>query len=334
MQLDIRQFMSLSKPGLFLCVTLALFLTTTSASAGNPAEDGPRIGGIVAHLTDNDEAVRVKHMRQLMEYGQSAMPFLVGIREYGSPAQRRGAIVGMALLPIPALAAEDLMDALGDDDLATRSLAAHSLALIGPSAAPGLTAALSGDRQTVRDAAAYALTLMGQKSVPALTHALASDNIFVRSKAAWLLGAMGSEATSAVPALIRALDTKDMRVMHVVAEAIDLIGPDPALVYYHLILIGSEPGTLPLRRVGGNAAPVLVRLLTRPGTPLAQIAFRALASIGRDAMPALKAALQSGTPSQRTAAALLLVDIDPAMVHELPEDVRSSLAGATRQPEQ
>ncbi len=334
MIIDIRPFLRLGKCIAPLIVAIVFFSVCTPAIGGTAAEDGPKIGAIAANLADKDEAVRKKSMRQLMVYGQAAMPFLIGIREYGSLSQRRGAIVGMALLPIPALATDHLMLALGDDDVATRSLAAHSLALIGAPAAPGLTQALSNDYQTIRDAAAYSLKLMGKESVSALANALATNDIFARSKAAWLLGGMGKDATPAIPALIRALNCTDIRVMHVVAEAIDLIGPDPALAYHHLIQLGSKPGTLPLHRLGRDAAPVLVQLLNRPGTPLGQIAFHTLGTIGEDAKPALMEVLANGSPSQRTASALLLVEIDPAMVYTLPDDVRSSLAGAKRQLKQ
>jgi len=334
MTIDSRLFLHLGNY-LWLLIIIGLLAVPPSHAKAATSEDGPKLGAIAAHLASKDKSIRAEAAVDLKGYGQSAMPFLIGIREYGSPAQRRGAIIGMALLPIPALATDQLIDALGDDDPTSRSFAAHSLALIGSMAAPQqLAAQLSCEDRYTRDAAAYALELMGRKSIPALIETLASDDAFAKSKAAWLLGRMGNKAQSAIPSLIRALDSDDDRVMHVIAEAIDLIGPDPGIAYYHLMLLHSEPGGFPLPRIGREASPVLVRLLMRPGTPLGQLAFRALANIGEIASPALMDALHSGTPSQRTAAALLLVEIDPDVAHTLPDELRRSLAGAKRQPKQ
>jgi hypothetical protein len=51
-------------------------------------------------------------------------------------------------------------------------------------------------------------------------------------------------------------------------------------------------------------------------------------AIGQEAAPALRRAVETGTPSQRTGAALLLSDIDPDSVLTLPDDLRLSLSGA------
>lgn len=334
MHIDIRLFLYLGKYIYPIAVIGFLMMTPSHVRAELSIEDGPQIGAIAEQLADADTTVRAEGIRLLKEYGQSAMPFLIGIREYGSPDQRRGAVLGLALLPIPALATDELIAALADEDLTTRSMAAHALAVVGPTAAPRLTAELSSQDIPVRSAAAYALKLMGTHAIPALTTALGSEDALVISHAAGLLGHMGRDALAAVPALIRALDADDIRVMHVVAETLDLIGPEPALVRHHLLLLNSKPDGFPFGRIGRGAAPTLVRLLTRPGTPMGQIAFRTLASIGHDATPALMAALDVGTPGQRIAAALLLVDIDPNMAQIIPEDLRSALAGVTNQPEQ
>lgn len=333
MKLDIRLFWLLGKWKIFLvALTLCLYLPL-SAQATDTAEDGPAIGSIVEQLASADGTTRLAGMHKFAPYAPHALPYLIGIREYGSPTQRRGAIIGMALLPFPQLALDNIMEALGDKDPACRSLAAHTLAMTGSVAAPRLATALGSHDQLIRDAAAYSISLMGEKAVPALTQALEADDPLIRAKAAWLLGRLGPAALAATPTLVRALNSNDIRVMHVVAEAIDLIGPDPATLLYHCMLIGNNPGN-PIEKIGTSAAPTLVRLLSRPGTPLAQTAFRALANIGRSALPALRGAIASGSPSQQTAAALLLVNIDPSMVHELPEELRSSLTGARRQPEQ
>jgi HEAT repeat protein len=279
-------------------------------------------------LGSPDPTIRRHAAAALADQGLAALPDLERALASPSAERRRGAALGLGLLSIPALAEDALLNAMADPDVAVRSMAARSAAQAGPILAPSLVALLAAPDPNQRNAAAYALTLMGGPAVDALARGLATDNPFARAKAAWLLGHMGEEAVSAIPALVRALDSTDPRVTHVVAEAIDLIGPNPGLVWHHLMLLGGPSGGFPLKRTGSRAAPILVRLLARPGTPLAQIAFHALAAIGPDALPALRLAVKDGSPSQRTAAALLLSDIDPDSVLALPEDLRQSLSGA------
>lgn len=330
MQIDIRHIVRMGTlPCLCFIIAMAATMPATAGAASAPQSD---ISGLATRLVDTDSSVRTSAAFELRTYGQAVLPSLMAIYAHGTTLERRGAMIGLSLLPQPALGMPILLDGLGDMDMTTRSLAAHGLALLGTQAAPWLTARLSAPQLDIRGAAAFALKLMGRASIPALTQGLKSNDIFTRSKAAWLLGRMGHDAKSALPALIRALETDDMRVMHVVAEAIDLIGPDPELTVFHLLQLGSSGNACPTGRLGKHAAPMLVRLLTRPGTPLAQLAFKTLSLIGSPAVPALRQTIRAGAPGQKIAAALLLVEIDPKAVHTLPEDVRAALAGARHQP--
>ncbi|WP_319469586.1 HEAT repeat domain-containing protein [uncultured Pseudodesulfovibrio sp.] len=312
-----------------LCLLTAAPAWCADASGQKLLNDD--ILALAGKLGCKDKATRTAALARLRQKGQSAMSGLMNIPDDAPVSRRRGAIIGMASLPLAELGTNRYISALADEDTAVRSLAAHALAIVGPSAAPETAAQLGSSDPKVRGAAAYALKLMGKHSVPALVGILSSEDMYARSKAAWLLGRMGHEALPAVPALIAALEGGDARVMHVVAEAVDLIGADPGLVFQHLILIGVRPGC-PKARIGSQATPTLVRLLSRPGTPLGQTAFHALAAIGPPAKAALLEAVKTGSPSQRTASALLLVDMDPDMALILPDDLRSSLAGAKRQP--
>jgi len=317
-----------------LFFTCGLCLTASTLAKASPSLQPPSdTRDLVARLTDSDRTTRTAAAFELRLYGQSAMPFLFTACDDMDPTQRRGGVVGLTLLPTPALGIDKLLSALDDTDMGTRSLAAQGLALIGIPAAKKLADKLSNPNTQSRDAAAFGLKMLGKKAVPALIEILRTDNNYARSKAAWLLGRIGPDAQSAIPALVNALDVKDERAMHVIAEAIDLIAPPSALTAFHLIQINSVPGC-PVQRIGAKAAPTLVRLLTRPGTPLAQTAFRTLATIGDQAKPALKQAISSGTQGQRIASALLLVEIDPDEVFTLPEDVRNALANVPRKPKQ
>lgn len=292
------------------------------------ARDKQDIPHIAAMMGSENRQERNAAFLRLNDFGQSAMPGLVRIRKSGTIEQRRGAIIGLAFMPIPELTTKGLIDALGDQDAVVRSLAAHALAKVGVTAAPEIAKMLANSNPQIRTGAALALTQMKKDAVPALSLALSTKDGLVRAKTAWLLGRMGPDAQAAIPALIRALKTTDMRVMHVVGEAIDLIGASPGLLTHELLLLGYKPGLFPLKHLGARAAPTLTALLSRPGTPLGHAAMLTLARIGMDAKPALLHGLRTGNASQKTAAALLLSDIDPKTVLILPEDIRQSLSGA------
>ena len=319
-----RQFLYSGK-GLLLAVLLLTAPVPVPALAEEAGCAGD-LHGLILELGSKEGQAGA--IAELKTCGQSAMGGLERGLRGGSVEERRGSAVGLALLPMPGLASGSLLDALGDEDSAVRSLAAHGLARIGAPVARDVAALLASDRERVRNAAAYGLSLMGRDAVPALCRVLGSDDPFVRAKAAWLLGRMGRDALAAVPALVNGLGTADPRAVHVVAEAIDLIGPNPRLLAFHYTLLDTRP-TL-TGRLGAGAAPVMIRLLTRPGTLTGQVAFRVLAGMGVEALPALAATLESGAPGQRVAAALLLVKLDPNFGPELPEDIRAVLVESGR----
>ncbi|WP_419786282.1 HEAT repeat domain-containing protein [Pseudodesulfovibrio sp.] len=310
---------------LLLLATLAPIRTN---AAGAP--DGQPVAGITARLGGPDKSARLDAAAELRKLGQAPLQALLDALANGTPAQRRGGAIGLALLPMPAYGTDGLLAALADDDPSVRGLAAHTLAVIGPSAAPRVAALLNSPDANTAHGAAYALILMKENAVPALAGTLATDDPSLRAKAAWILGRLGPAALTAVPALVRALDCSDPRAMHVVAEAIELIGPAPSVLLFHLLQI-NQHGNHPMTRLGTGAAPTLIKLLNRPGTLTGQTAFRALAAMGSAAEPALVEAIEAGTPGQRIAAALLLVEIDPDNIVRLPDDVRDTLAGAGRE---
>lgn len=321
-----------------LCLCLMLFVSMAlvlPAIGGD--EDGfapqSNVSDLVSHLASSDRGIRSQAAYELRHHGQSALPVLLDSYRSGSALERRGSIVGIALMPRPALGMDTLLAGLADEDKVVRSLAAQGLALVGRPAAPALVELLARKEPAVRDAAGFSLRLMGGGAVPALIKGLESDNEYARAKAAWLLGRMGEDARPAIPALINALDVVDARAMHVVAEAVDLIGPDPAMTVYHLMSLHAKTGC-PASAIGGEAAPLLIRLLSRPGTPLAQLSFHALALMGQAAVPALKEGAAQGPIGKQVACALVLLEIDPGAASGLPEDVLAAIRFSQRQPKQ
>lgn len=316
-----------------LAVAMALMLSLTLAAHPAGASQVQDIDALVLQLADQDRKVQIEAGLKLSKSGQSIMPCLIDLYEIGTPRQRRGAILGLSVLPLPTLASDTMLAALADSDDVVRSTAAGCLALFPSELGDAVVARLADGNTMIRDAAALSIMIMGERAVPALTNGLSSSDEFARAMAAWFLGRLGPRASGAIPSLIHALHTPDERSMHIVAEAIDLIGPDPSIAVLHLLEIGLQPGC-PATRIGPRAAPTLIRLLNRPGTPTGQLAFRALSMAGPAIRDDLARAVHEGPVGQRTAAALLLVTIDPEAVRELPDDVRRLLAGVRPQPKQ
>lgn len=308
---------------------LAAFLLAIPTLAFAKASAHQSLEDVLHRLVAKDNDTRMEAACELIHRPDGLYSELQAIYESGDTITRRGAIMAMAVLPHPALGSTLFIRAMHDSDPTVRGMAAQSLAIVGPQAAPHMVEALSADSQDTQNAAAFGLSLLGPRAIPALIDGLQSEQATVRSKIAWILGRMEEDATPAVPALIRALDVSDDRAMHIIAEAIDQIGPDPATALHHLKLLNtSEPA--PFARIGAQAAPTLVRLLSRPGTPLGQLAFRALADIGAPAENALRQGIHENNLGQQVACALLLLEIDPDAALTLPEEVRAALANSGR----
>lgn len=320
--IDIRHIMRLDT-----CIPAMVALLLLLSFSPCIADNSSRVADMLA---SDDAATRAQGLEVVRETGQPLMPGLITALSSNDTNRRRGAAMALSLLPVPALTVDGLILGLSDNDPVVRSLCAHGLGKIGRPAAVRTAQLLTHSDNRVRVGAALALSKMGTEAIPALTAMLQLQDPHVTAKAAWLLGVMGPDAMSAVPALIRAMETDDMRVLHVLAETIDIIGPEPAMVYHELTMLGRDQVNCPATRIGKAAAPSLVKLLARPGTPMANIALYTLARMGSTAEPALKLALATGNASQQTAAALLLTGIDPKLAHSLPEDLRHSLAGALK----
>lgn len=320
--MDIRQILRLHT---VFCTFLALAVLLTAVPS--PASEATQVADLLGSISRTD---RTRGVAAIGELGQRLMPGLEDALRTGELDRKRGAAIGLSLMPIPALTVESLIIGLGDEDAVVRSLCAHGLGKIGAPAAQRTAQLLTHSDNRVRVGAALALTRMGAEALPALTGMLDLQDPNVTARTAWLLSVMGPDAMPAVPALIRALETNDMRLLHLLAETIDVIGPDPAIVYHELTLLGRNRVNCPATRLGKAAAPTLVKLLARPGTPMANIALYTLARMGAAAEPALRLALSTGNDSQRTAAALLITGIDPKLVRTLPEDLRRSLTNAMK----
>jgi len=160
---------------------------------------------------------------------------------------RRAAAKGLSEMgPDAKASAPALVSALKNDkDLFVRRFAAQALGDVGAepkTAVPALSAVLKEeDKKELVEAAVTSLGKMGPTAVPPLVDALKNKagaakkapkkgpvptdpTAFVRTKAAEALGNIGPGAKAAVPALIGALNDRDIRTE--AAIALGNIGPD------------------------------------------------------------------------------------------------------------
>ncbi len=155
-----------------------------------------------------------------------------------------------ALAQIGPMAVPSLLTAMAKDDY--RIGANGALRMMGDAAVPEVTFALEhSPRSEVRAAAADALYNLAANgmdvslSVPALTRALQNDqDSNVRTYATFALAEMPTASTSAMPALIEALDDSNKFVRLGAADAIADIDPGQAAVALPLLvqlLSDSEP---------------------------------------------------------------------------------------------
>lgn len=332
MKLDLGLFLPFGKYIYSIAAICHFMVFPAIAQASAPQNEAQEasLPTIVRMLGSQNRADFKTAHAQLIKRGQAAMPELISMRNSGTTQERLGAVIGLALMPIPRLTLNGLTEALTDPDSKVRRIAAQTMTRIGEPAASHAAQLLDTPNERLRSAAAFILKSMGKDAVPALMATLSTQKPLLRANAAWILGEIGPSASSAIPALIEALDTVDLRVLHVVAESIDLIGANPALVRYHLLLVGDKPTFCITGQIGTQAIPTLISLLSRVGTPIAQAAFATLAHIGKPAKPALLNLLTTGDPNQRIAAALLITTIDPRAGHAIPDDLRSTLAGALK----
>jgi HEAT repeat protein len=187
-----------------------------------------------------------------------------------------------------------LVKALAHEEARARAEAAEDLALIGGparDALPALRKVAQGDPEPLtRLVAARAVAAIDPKSttaIPALIEALEDRSGKVRKKAAECLGDLGSGGKAAVGALVKAMGDSDPAVSWAAMDALGQIGPD------------AEP-----------AVPGLVGALKEPATRGA--AVDALGQIGRKAQPAIVAlekVLKGDDAALRWAAASALVRI-------------------------
>jgi HEAT repeat protein len=180
-----------------------------------------------------------------------------------------------------------------------RYTAAEALGKIGPkadSAVPHLIRALCHDRDGVPREAARALGRIGNAdAVKPLTEALSHGEMEARKNAAIALGDLGLKAAQAVSALILALDDDYKYVPSAAAESLGRIGPEARTAIPHLVRLVQSRGTTN-SSARANAAKTLGLL----GDPAAIPALRnALQSDRASVLRSAALALRQLAPKQK-----------------------------------
>lgn len=269
-------------------------MAATDALAAIGPDAAPAVPKLLETLTDKDSQVCWHAARALGAIRADADKVVPALAEQlgdESPAVRANAAYALGRYGADAKpAVAKLAETLKDEDANVRLAAARALTEIGPAAADAvdsLAAALTDDTGAVTLQVAEALGRIGSPAVGVLTEKLGDENL--RPLAAAVLGEMGADARSAVPALVKLLDSEEMQTRREAFLALASIGPDAE-----------------------TAAPALMKILTDADDPGRAGAAYALAKIGaKDALPELKKLTDSDDELLALASAWGLVVLEP-----------------------
>ncbi|AFZ22074.1 HEAT repeat domain-containing protein [Allocoleopsis franciscana] len=284
----------------------------------------------------------------LGEIGKDAVPALIAALKDEDWGIGNGAVSALGKIGKDAVPA--LFTALKDENSITRSRAASALAEIGVEVIPDLIQALEDNDSKVRSGAADALGDIGfeaKAAVPALMTAFQDTDSKVRSSAAYALVQIGIEPKFAV-SVLRTVIHDQVAPKKSAFPVIVRVSPQnlreftnnntretPERAWTKGIV--RSWAILALADTGVEAIPDLIQALNdREPFAFFHSEERALRKIGKDAVPALIADLQSQESRTRSRAAYALMQIGkdaqsavPALITALQDensDVRFSAA--------
>ena len=205
-----------------------------------------------------------------------------------------------ALIACGSKAVPVLTKTLASKDENIRVQGAQALQSIGAeakSAIPDLVRAFKSDpEENVRSSAIFALGGIGKDAVPALIAALQDPDPIIRRGATSALKGIGKDAKDAIPALVLVLKTdKDSGVHFSAASALGSIEPEARIAVPNLLLSFKDESIEPsergssLKSIGKDAVPALIAALQDPDPIIRRGATSALKGIGKDAKDAIQA---------------------------------------------
>lgn len=237
------------------------------------------------------------------------------------PQHRKAAVQALVDLdPDPEISRPIIKRAMDGASPETMEAAMDAAASLGVKVLPRLIEALKVE--DVRPRAAAIIARIGPEAkdaVPALIGALGDPDPDTRNEVLFALAAIGPDAAQAVPALVKALDDPGENVSYAACYALGKVGPaamaaKPALQKclgssdefacmasaWALACIHPE-----CKETAAKSVPILAKALAEPDALSRLHAAEALRRLGpcaKDAVPALKKALQDDNPDVREAA--------------------------------
>lgn len=312
------------------------FLLSDGSATGGAAEALGNIGGVgIAALIrgcyNDDLALRqvVLDNLGLQQTEAGLQPALYNLKPPQVP-NTPAAIKALGLIGDPT-AVPNLIPFLKDKD--NREVAVTSLGQIGdPRAVEPIIATLMETEKRYRNAAVLALRRIGPPAFPALMRELRSPRVLMRRGAAAAL--VGSRSPQLTEALAAAVHDSDADVRASAALALgwkdNLAGVTP------LVGVLSDPdwhvvdsSVQALGMIGVNAIDKLLLVLSDPAQTLTvryQVA-RALAAMGRPAVPRLVAALSRPEPEVRKWTAVALGEIGDQRAAQPLRKLQQTTAG-------
>ncbi len=301
------------------------FLLTERSGYGGAAQALSQLGDVgIAALIDGCYAVDANLRRQCLDnLGKQKVRAAVPAALYNL---QEGGQIGNAIAALGLIgdrsATPALIPFLTDKD--HRLAAATALGLLrDPRAVEPILATLTDTEKAYRDGAILALRRIGTPAIPPLIRTLKSPNVLLRRAAASGMIGIGSPAANA--ALAEALRDEDSEVRAEAALALGWKGNVAAVP--PLVKALSDPdwrvvdaAVSALGDIGTKAINPLLSVLAsgEAGVELQYQVSRALAAMGREAVPDLIAALDTGPEVVQRWVAVALGEIgDPRAVEPL-----------------
>jgi len=293
----------------------------------------PAIPVLLEALKETNGVVDAEAARALARMGAKAEPAIpILIVAMKRKNLKMVAVIIETLEKIGDASIPKLIEGLRDPEPRGREMCARALANFGPrahEAVPRLVALLHNTKEDrmVRFWAAAALGEMGGHAVPAIPYLIeALDTMEVRDRSivARSLGRMGPHAKPAIPRLVRMIKAREGAYnVDAAARALASIGPPAVPVL--LELAGQDENRRlknlaleSLRQVGIAGVPRFVEVLTGNDRELRREIGQILVEIGEPAAPHLFPLLTHRNPRVRQEVAYLLSEIPAAAVAAVP----------------
>jgi HEAT repeat protein len=289
------------------------------------------VPALVAALRDEYFDVRENAAEALRRRGTASVPTLLEALKGDHFYLRHYAARTLARLgPEARAAVSALGQSLSDSAIEVREKSAEAIANIGEPAPvlPQLLKALE-DPYGAREHAARALALAGRTAVPGLVKALESGPPHARDSAIQALGRIGPDAAEAMPAMLDALK-REFQEAEQKASAIENAGIRESVRGHQ---VRDSQAIVALGRMGEAGVGAVVEILRSDDPQYQRWGLEITGRLGPAARPALAELVRilktSPDPSQRARAAGAIGSIGPSA-----DEAVGALAQAMRAPEE